>query len=343
MNAGLAFFLADEAWTASGGSQQGPPRRQSRRAPRRSRVFMLAAALVVIVLGTLGSDAVADPARTGATAQSGDASAGAASAKKKRAAGMKGGRKGAKEKGAKRKRAKKKRRGGRRARDPRPDPLDLYYTAEITGTAENEGPDSSGGWRTASASFRATRASVHLSRRGAGDYNGEQSIGIYTFQIDAVGELFNASATDTVPAISLPDVSCTEQTWTQTEPGPTTIALWASGWLGSTRNDAGVGGKPISLSGATETFSGRTCTTPDGRTTTIEAYTRDINQVGVQLSCVAGAGVTIDVRGSVAWGKASTIAVDCTYRNDWQKVRNQTSLTIAMTPCPGRAARQCAW
>ena len=82
---------------------------------------------------------------------------------------------------------------------------------------------------------------------------------------------------------------------------------------------------------------------PDGGTSRIEPYTRDINQVVVQLSCVAGAGVTVDVRGSVAWGKASTISGDCTHGNDWQKVRNQTSLTIAMTPSPGRATRQCAW
>jgi hypothetical protein len=216
MNAGLAFFLADEMLTANGGSTRQPPRSLSRRPPRRWRVFLLAVALAVLVLGTLGRNAVADSALSGATAQSGgDESAGAASAKKKRSAG--------KPKGQK-----------KRHRTPRA--LDLYYGAKIRGTAKYDYTDSlpanhpdteytqpaSG---QGSASLRADRVNVNLTRELVTDPNTGRTIRYYGFQLNASAELSNGSATDVGHGWHHRyDASgCSPGTTSQTEPGPSPI------------------------------------------------------------------------------------------------------------------------
>jgi hypothetical protein len=209
MNAAVAFYLAHEGLTAG-----RPPRR---RAPRLSRALLLAAAAVAILLVTLGGDALADPARSGATAQpGGDRFAGVATAKEKQSAGnpgakkkgakpgakKKGAKPGAKKKGGKKKGGKKK--GGKKKGEPgargRPtDPHTLFYKAEITGAFRYQQTWDSGGSDTGSASLRGGRASVRLARDEITNPMTGRTAYFYDVDVIGGGELSGASRTDSSP------------------------------------------------------------------------------------------------------------------------------------------------
>jgi hypothetical protein len=358
MNAGLAFLLADEALTASGASPPGPPRRRSRRSPRRSRVFILAAALVVIVLGTLDRDAVADPARSGETAQSGgDASAGAASAKKKRSANKPR----AKKRSADKPGAKK---GGDNKRKRRVRRVDLFYTAKITGTGKyeytNDGPSgspdseyTSPGSGYGGAWLRAARASAQLHRELFTHPTTKRTTRYYGFELSASGELSNGTSTDSSRGWrhKYNASGCPPTTALGTEFGPSPIDLQVSGTLGLRGQGPRItASRSGPASGTTTTYGSAACTQPDG--TTIQVRSETLTGVGavpmIPASCnnyngLGGPEITSVASGKVVWGRAFTISVTCAEKQTTSvsSARTETSLKIAMAPCPGRATKPC--
>jgi hypothetical protein len=102
------------------------------------------------------------------------------------------------------------------------------------------------------------------------------------------------------------------------------------------------------VSSVTRTDSGFTCTLPNGETIQmIEPSTTSIEgTAGVPLGCnkaPSASEVTATEGGAVVWGRPSTIVVTCkeSYTRADLSTQAEISLTIAMTPCPGRGTSQC--
>jgi hypothetical protein len=369
MNAAVAFYLADEAWTGSGGRPPQRPRRPGRRTPRRWRSFLVGAAAAAILFGTLGSDALGDPSGSGATAgPADDRSADLATAKKKRSAGKaaakkrghskpgakkrSAGKPGAKKRSAGKPGAKKRGRGRRRGRkrqpDPQPDLINSYYTAEVQGTAKYELTDSYGGSESRSASLRATRASVRLSRDEIVNPTSGQTVYFYNVDVSGTGEVMDASGTMS----SVPNGSCSVRTVSDTELGPSPIRFGVGASLGLPGNRvASISGSRLVSSRVSRTDSGQTCTLPGGGSIQAIAPSTMTTEgvVGIPLNCnsaPSGLEVTSVATGDVVWGRPSTISVNCT--ETWNatgsvrgSTRTEISLTMALTPCPGRGTRAC--
>jgi hypothetical protein len=319
-----------------------------------------------MLLGALGADALGEPTGSAAAAQRDDGIAGATSSKNKRSAGTSAGKRrgkpGAKKKGNRGKpgaqRKGKDKPGKKRGR--RPLPFELFYTAEITGTAKYEYTDSSSanhpdveytsdGSGRGSASLRAARARVDLIRLAASRNNGPPFYPV-GFNVIAEGELFNGLHEYLGRGVrnKYNSAGCPPGTDSTTEPGPSAIALEVKGVIGLAGQGPRVSARRSGPASSTTMYGGVTCTRADG-TPDPHPPTTATGGGGVVLygcnnsSGPGGPEVTSVASGEVAWGRAFTISVTCKEEDTapTSHLRTETRLTIALKPCPGRGTRPC--
>lgn len=376
MNAPIAFHLAEQAMSDRGASTPERPRRRRRRAPRLSRLVLVVCAAVAMLLGALGADALGEPNGSGATSQPGDGFARAASGKSKPSAGTSARKRrsepGAKKKGKGKPGAKKKGKGkpggrkkvkgkpGGKKRGRRPLPLELFYTAEITGTAKYEYTDSSSadhpeveytsdGSGRGSASLRAARARVDLIRLAASRNNGPPFYPM-GFNVIAEGEVFNGLVEESGRGVrnKYNRAGCSPGTASTTEPGPSPIALEVKGVIGLAGQGPRVIPRRSGPTSSTTMYSAVSCTRADGTPDPHPPSTATGGGGVVLYGCnnSSGAGgpeVTSVASGEVAWGRAFTISVTCKEEHTAPTghLRTETRLTIALRPCPGRGTRPC--
>jgi hypothetical protein len=243
----------------------------------------------------------------------------------------------------------KKRGHGRRRGDPgaRDHRQWLFYTANVRGTVRYENIISSAGiTETGGASLRASSGTVQLTPGIFADAKRTPRYW-YGFRLTAYGELTNYWSRYAWEARG----NCSARTISMTEPGPAPTVVQTEGSLRlpvPSGRSASTLVKRLGPGSATLTDSGLTCTRPDGTTYTAlspkstAASARSYHEV-CPREPVGRLQVASVATGEVAWGKPFTISVTCTV--SWvlggSSHRDETSLTVALTPCPGRATKPC--
>jgi hypothetical protein len=154
---------------------------------------------------------------------------------------------------------------------------------------------------------------------------------------------------------SPPSERCSAATEAVTAPGPSVFRLEVSALLGLPGDKPRWGVYPGTPAEGTYSFSGSTCTlSPNSPPVTSPPISRPTQgpsapgTVGCPQEPTPTQIVSSTASGRVVWGRRFTISVACDVTlttslpgGDVLHSHYETRLTIAMTPCPGRATSPC--